>query len=148
MSSYKGTLPSLLDIRMKADDQRSHPQLQLLEKILPKSVLHPPRHALTLPYPTSNLKVHTNDTKDVSAPLPHVHYAPVTIKGVTTSTPVDANSKKKIRLGEVRQKRVEAKLKRKVEREGGGKTQIKSKSKVVQKKGAKQSTKPMDKTSN
>jgi len=104
---------------------------------LPKSVLHPPRHALTLPYPTSNLKVHGNDFKDVSAPLPHVHYAPVTIKGITTSTPVDANSKKKIRLGEVRQKRVEAKLKRKLEIEGGGKT--KSKSKVLQKKGAKHS---------
>jgi len=69
--------------------------------------------------------------------LPHVHYAPVTIKGITTSTPVDANSKKKIRLAEVRQKRVEAKLKRKLEIEGGGKT--KSKSKVLQKKGAKHS---------
>ena len=106
---------------------------------MPKSVLHPPRHALTLPYPTSNLKVHGNDVKDESAPLPHVHYAPVTIKGITTSTPVDANSKKKIRLGEVRQKRVEAKLKRKLEIEGGGKTKPKPKSKVVKKKGAKHS---------
>jgi hypothetical protein len=60
----------------------------------------------------------------------------VTIKGITTSTPVDANSKKKIRLGEVRQKRVDAKSKRKLEREGGGK--IKSKSKIAQKKGTKQ----------
>lgn len=106
----------------QANVKRSHPQIQLLEKILPKSVLHPPRHALTLPYPTSNLKVHTNDITDGSVPLPHVHYAPVTIKGITTSTPVDANSKKKIRLAEVRQKRVEAKLKRKLEIEGGGKT--------------------------
>ena len=104
---------------------------------MPKSVLHPPRHALTLPYPTSDLKVHGKDVEDESAPLPHVHYAPVTIKGITTSTSVDANSKKKIRLAEVRQKRVEAKLKRKLEMEGGGKT--KSKSKVVQKKGAKHS---------
>jgi hypothetical protein len=114
---------------------------------LPKSVLHPPRHALTLPYPTSNLKVHTSDVKDAAAPLPHVLYAPVTIKGITTSTPVDANSKKKIRLGEVRQKRVEAKLKRKLERDGGGKTKLKSKSKGAQNKGAKNSTKPVDKTS-
>jgi hypothetical protein len=90
-------------------------------------VLHPPRHALTLPYPTSNLKVHVGDSQ--TAPLPHVHYAPVTIKGITTSTPVDANSKKKVRLAEVRQKRVEAKLKREVEREGGAKMKSKSGSK-------------------
>ena len=121
--------------------------MQLLEKILPKSVLHPPRHALTLPYPTSNLKVNTNDAKDAAAPLPHVHYAPVVIKGITTSTPVDANSKKKIRLGEVRQKRAEAKLKRKVEREGGVKTKSTSKSKAAQKKRVKHSTKAVDKTS-
>jgi hypothetical protein len=55
-----------------------------------------------------------------NAPLPHVHYAPVTIKGITTTTPVDANSKKKVRLAEVRQKRVEAKIKRKTERDAGG----------------------------
>lgn len=107
--------------------QRSHPNLDLLEKILPKSVLHPPRHALTLPYPTSNLKVHhgkgnsTEQTKD-PAPQPHVHYAPVTIKGITTSTPIDANSKKKKRLEEVRQKRIESKARRKLEREGGKKS--------------------------
>ena len=106
--------------------------MALLEKILPKSVLHPPRHALTLPYPTSNLKVHNDDTQ--TAPLPHVHYAPVTIKGITTSTPVDANSKKKVRLAEVRQKRVEAKIKRKAEREGGTKAKGKS---VSKKKAAK-----------
>jgi hypothetical protein len=145
MSCYTGKLSPMHNIRIRANIQRSHPQLQLLEKILPKSVLHPPRHALTLPYPTSNLKVHPNDAKDAAAPLPHVHYAPVTIKGITTSTPVDANSKKKIRLGEVRQKRVDAKLKRKVEREGGGKTKVKSK--IAQKKGAKHGTKPADKTS-
>jgi hypothetical protein len=112
----------------------------LLEKILPKSVLHPPRHALTLPYPTSNLKVINDDDKEQAVPLPHVHYAPVTVKGITTSTPVDANSKKKIRLGEVRQKRVDAKLKRKLEREGGGKIKTKTKTKAVQKKVGKQAT--------
>lgn len=95
---------------------------------MPKSILHPPRHALTLPYPTSNLKVQNADNEQ-TAPLPHVHYAPVTIKGITTSTPVDANSKKKVRLTEVRQKRVEAKLKRKVEREGGAKAKAKAKAK-------------------
>ena len=98
--------------------------MALLEKILPKSVLHPPRHALTLPYPTSNLKIHNGNAE--SSPLPHVHYAPVTIKGITTSTPVDANSKKKVRLAEVRQKRVEAKMKRRLEREGGTKAKGKS----------------------
>jgi hypothetical protein len=92
----------------------------VLEKILPKSILHPPRHALTLPYSTSNLKVHTGKPDaEESAPLPHVHYAPVTIKGITTTTPVDATSKKKVRLAEVRQKRVEAKMKRKAQQQGG-----------------------------
>lgn len=71
----------------------------------------------------------------------------MTIKGITTSTPVDANSKKKIRLGEVRQKRVDAKLKRKSEREGGGKVKTKSKSQVTQKKGSKQATVPIVPTS-
>jgi len=119
MFSYTGS-SDFFSQSTHADRQQSHPQLSLLEKILPKSVLHPTRHALTLPYPTSNLKVHNDTTeKEQIAPLPHVHYAPVTIKGITTSTPVDANSKKKIRLGEVRQKRVDAKLKRKLEREGG-----------------------------
>lgn len=51
----------------------------------------------------------------------------MTIKGITTSTPVDANSKKKVRLGEVRQKRADAKLKRKLERETGGKPKSKTK---------------------
>ena len=81
---------------------------------------------MTLPYPTSNLKVHTGKDSG-NVPLPHVHYAPVTIKGITTKTPIDVNSRKKKRLEEVREKRVESKLKRKVEREGGGKVKAKGK---------------------
>jgi hypothetical protein len=109
----------------------------VLEGILPKSILHPPRHALTLPYPTSNLKVHTGNKEGEAgenAPLPHVHYAPVTIKGITTTTPVDANSKKKVRLAEVRQKRVEAKIKRKAERDTGGVSKKQKLKKKEQKK--------------
>ena len=49
-------------------------------------------------------------------PIPHVHYAPLTVKGVTTSTPVDGASRKKQRLEAVRSKRVEKKERKRDER--------------------------------
>jgi hypothetical protein len=48
-----------------------------------------------------------------AVPLPHVHYAPLTIKGITTTTPADAASKKQKRLDEVRKRRIETKEKKK-----------------------------------
>lgn len=115
--------------------------------MLPKSILHPPRHSLTLPFPTAGLKIHTGNSSAKSpgptvaktsakqakkstnpppavadgepvskpppaVPLPHVHYAPLTIKGITTTTPADAASKKQKRLEEVRKRRIETKEKK------------------------------------
>ena len=115
--------------------QTSHPQVQSLHDLFPKSVLHPPRHSITLPYPTSNLQVHngaiSKEKKSSSTgkqtpipsgqaingtPIRHVHYAPLTIKGITTTAPVDGNARKQRRLEEVRKKRVEVKERKREER--------------------------------
>ncbi|KAK8845341.1 hypothetical protein IAR55_006054 [Kwoniella newhampshirensis] len=120
----------------------SHPNLEVLEKLLPKSVLHPPRHSITLPFPTSSLKVHagskdktkptpdknsklqSNDTStafdSAQIPIPHVHYAPLHIKGIQTTVPVNNAARKAKRLEEVRKRRVEVKLLKK-EQKGKGK---------------------------
>ena len=97
----------------------------MIRNLLPRSVLHPPHHNITLPFTTSNLKVHDGNDQTLEAsnasskgassisatalPLPHVHYAPLSIKGITTTAPVDGNARKQKRLAEVRQKRVEVK---------------------------------------
>jgi len=114
-----------------------------LKKLLPKSILHPPRHSITLPFPTSGLKVLNGDapstiqpnaTSTSSAsvhlkaqpskpeqanllPIPDVHYAPSHIKGITTTTPVDGIARKQKRLEEVRKRRVGGKERKKNERE-------------------------------
>ena len=49
-------------------------------------------------------------------PIPHVHYAPLVVKGITTSTPIDSNARKNKRLAEVKQKRIETKEKKREER--------------------------------
>jgi hypothetical protein len=52
-------------------------------------------------------------------PAQHIHYAPLHIKGITTSMPANGNAKKQARLEEVRKRRVEVKARKKLEREGG-----------------------------
>ncbi|KAI9636023.1 uncharacterized protein MKK02DRAFT_33314 [Dioszegia hungarica] len=119
----------------------SHPQVQTLHKLLPKSILHPPRHSLTLPFPTSALTVTSAPTlpfdpatattsADMPKPappaqtkrtkadalLPHIHYAPLHVKGITTTIPADGNAKKQKRMEEVRAKRRSAKEKKKLAR--------------------------------
>ncbi|ORY31957.1 hypothetical protein BCR39DRAFT_564439 [Naematelia encephala] len=104
----------------------SHPAVKTLHTLLPKSMLHPPRHNMTLPYPTSALKIYTGDDRaaqppaaaPVSLPLPTIHYAPLTIKGIQTTAPLDNTARKKRRLEEVRAKRVEVKKRKKDERMG------------------------------
>ena len=106
--------------------QSSHPDISLLHELLPKSILHPPRHSITLPFPSSTLRVHPKSTRkqdpskpserSSSLPLPHVHFAPLTIKGITTSVPVDGMARKQRRLEEVRQRRRETKERKKEER--------------------------------
>ncbi|WVQ94078.1 hypothetical protein IAU59_001156 [Kwoniella sp. CBS 9459] len=120
----------------------SHPNIEIIRKLLPKSILHSPRHALTLPIPTSSLlSIHTsaNSTKAKAKPnsksnskqsdgpytttattqtvsplpIPDVHYANLHIKGIQTKMPVDNAARKAKRLEEVRRKRVEAKLRKK-----------------------------------
>ncbi|WOO79659.1 uncharacterized protein LOC62_02G003182 [Vanrija pseudolonga] len=114
----------------------SHPALDVLERLLPPSVLQAPRHAITLPYPTTSLKIFGDEPKDAEpkdgesavpvaakpkpkpkvqpseVPTPAIYYAPVHLKGVLTEAPLDANARKQRRLTEVRRKRVETKEKR------------------------------------
>ncbi|WWD06115.1 hypothetical protein V865_004200 [Kwoniella europaea PYCC6329] len=99
----------------------SHPSISPLQNLLPKSVLHSPRHSITLPIPTSLLKVHdltlstegAKSTTKVKPPIAGVHYADLHIKGIKTKMPVDNAARKAKRLEEVRRKRVEAKMKKK-----------------------------------
>lgn len=51
-----------------------------------------------------------------TALLPHIHYAPLHVKGITTSIPADGNAKKQKRMEEVRAKRRSAKERKKLER--------------------------------
>ncbi|KAK1926291.1 hypothetical protein DB88DRAFT_481348 [Papiliotrema laurentii] len=107
----------------------SHPDSKMLHDLLPKSILHPPRHNITLPFPTSGLKVYTGErnedktddppakkAKTSSLPIPNVHYAPLAVKGITTTVPTDGNAKKQKRLAEVKKRRLEVKEKKKDER--------------------------------
>jgi hypothetical protein len=111
------------------DPKASHPDSKMLHDLLPKSILHPPRHNITLPFPTSGLKVYTGErnedktddppakkAKTSSLPIPNVHYAPLAVKGITTTVPTDGNAKKQKRLAEVKKRRLEVKEKKKDER--------------------------------
>jgi hypothetical protein len=103
--------------------QSSHLGIETLRKLLPKSILGPPRHSLPIPYPVPNpaLRVHSGAAGDSSVsiipnrPIPNVHYAPLHVKGITTTMPVDNTARKKVRLEEVRKKRKERKEMKKVE---------------------------------
>ncbi|WRT63548.1 uncharacterized protein IL334_000453 [Kwoniella shivajii] len=101
----------------------SHPSVDVLRKLLPKSVLHAPRHSITLPIPTSSLKIYNSPAdkevqrkKKSSHPLPNIHYADLHIKGIKTKIPIDNAARKAQRLEEVRKKRVEAKIRKKEDR--------------------------------
>ncbi|OCF70911.1 hypothetical protein I204_08461 [Kwoniella mangroviensis CBS 8886] len=105
----------------------SHPSISLLQNLLPKSILHSPRHSITLPIPTSSLNIHNKapltegakSTTKVKTPIAGVHYADLHIKGIKTKMPVDNAARKTKRLEEVRKKRVEAKMKKKEMRAKG-----------------------------
>ncbi|ODO01859.1 hypothetical protein L198_02586 [Cryptococcus wingfieldii CBS 7118] len=109
--------------------RESHPDVSRLQELLPKAKLPPPRHSVTLPFPTSSLTVHTGRQSSSNSPnsaisnpqnLPPVTYAALHIKGIQTKQPADGNSRKAKRLQEVRGKREEAKV-RKVEAKKAGK---------------------------
>lgn len=115
----------------EVNKQTSHPNIKVIRDLLPKSALHPPRYSITLPFPTSAGPVVGHDRANTestderpnkklkptsSLPIPHVHYAPLVVKGITTTTPADGNARKNKRLLEVRQKRVETKEKKREER--------------------------------
>ncbi|KAK4689092.1 ribonuclease P/MRP protein subunit POP3, partial [Tremellales sp. Uapishka_1] len=118
-----------------------HPEVQGLVTLLPKSILHPPRYSISIPFPTATLKLHDDNDRHGTrkgtekkgpavdnVPTDLIHYSPVHIKGIKTTFPVDASSKKATRLAEVRQKRVEAKEKK---RGANGKGKGNGKKKVL-----------------
>lgn len=102
----------------------NHPNIAVLEGLLPTNILQPPRHSVTLPWPSMNLTVHNgeepkaNGAKKAAAPgktalpVPPIEYAALHIKGVHTTAPADATARKAQRLIEVRAKRVEDKSQR------------------------------------
>jgi hypothetical protein len=96
----------------------SHPAVGVLERLL-RAALPPPRHSMTLPWPTTKLTVHTGDKgtdkenqAEGEAPHPPIAYAPLHIKAIHTTAPADAGARKAKRLAEVRAKRVEKKATR------------------------------------
>jgi hypothetical protein len=48
--------------------------------------------------------------------MPHVHYAPIHVKGLTTTVPADGNARKAKRMEEVRNKRREKKERKEMRR--------------------------------
>ncbi|WVQ76458.1 hypothetical protein IAR50_006126 [Cryptococcus sp. DSM 104548] len=96
--------------------RESHPDVLRMQELLPKAKLQPPRHGITLPFPTSSLTVHTGHypSSNTVNPqhLPPVTYAALHIKGIQTKQPADGNSRKAKRLQEVRGKREEARVKK------------------------------------
>ncbi|KLT42190.1 hypothetical protein CC85DRAFT_285782 [Cutaneotrichosporon oleaginosum] len=106
----------------------SHPAVGVLERLL-QAALPPPRHSMTLPWPTTALAVHTGkDGQKETEPAgeagkkaegraegpshPPIAYAPLHIKAIHTSAPADPGARKAQRLAEVRAKRVEKKANR------------------------------------
>lgn len=129
---------------MTNDLQADHQNVDKLRSLLPKSVLHPPRHSLNIPFPTSSLSIHTGQShsdptaaslekkkdqskantvnlgrltsKQAETMMPHIHYAPIHVKGITTTLPADGNAKKQKRLEEVRKRRREVKAQRRTKK--------------------------------
>ncbi|WVQ81000.1 hypothetical protein IAT38_003107 [Cryptococcus sp. DSM 104549] len=122
--------------------RRSHSDIERMRVLLPKSVLHPPRHTITLPIPTSTLTVHsaprqlkpppvtngnpsTHPTALESAPvpanvpIPHVRFAPLHLKGIQTTAPLDNPGRKKLRIEAVRKRREEVRERKKQEKMTG-----------------------------
>lgn len=113
----------------------SHPAVGVLERLL-RAALPPPRHSMTLPWPTTTLAVHKGETSaETSAETsgeqegakegakgaedqaegpahPRIAYAPLHIKAIHTTAPADAGARKARRLAEVRAKRVDKKAQR------------------------------------
>ncbi|BEJ11959.1 hypothetical protein CspHIS471_0204190 [Cutaneotrichosporon sp. HIS471] len=103
----------------------SHPAVGVLERLL-QAALAPPRHSMTLPWPTTRLTVHKGEPEKESekgdkekgnkgektAPHPPIAYAPLHIKAIHTTMPVDPDARKAERLAEVRANRVEKKTQR------------------------------------
>jgi hypothetical protein len=54
--------------------------------------------------------------KATHALMPHVHYAPIHVKGLTTTVPADGNARKAKRMEEVRNKRREKKERKEMRR--------------------------------
>lgn len=108
--------------------RKSHPQVGVLDELCKN--IPPPRHSITLPFPT-RLRVIDGEkssgegsqkdkqgakgtTKLPDAP---VQYAPLHVKALHTTAPLDNNARKAVRLEEVRKKRAENKAKRRQARE-------------------------------
>lgn len=70
-----------------------------------------------------------------------MHYAPLTVKGITTTLPKDGNARKQKRMEGVRQKRLEAKERRRKERKEAFKKGLKGDRAKVPRHGEKKSKK-------
>ncbi|BEI81363.1 hypothetical protein CcaverHIS002_0205230 [Cutaneotrichosporon cavernicola] len=111
----------------------SHPAVGVLERLL-QAALAPPRHSMTLPWPTTRLTVYKGEPEKESekgdkekgdkekgdkgekgektAPHTPIAYAPLHIKAIHTTMPVDPDARKATRLAQVRANRVEKKTQR------------------------------------
>lgn len=96
--------------------RKSHPEIGVLGELCKN--ITPPRHSITLPFPT-RLRVIDGEKEKPAKRLPQVNveYAPLHVKALHTTAPLDNNARKAVRLEEVRKKRVENKLKRRQARE-------------------------------
>lgn len=111
----------------------SHPNAGVLSELCKN--IAPPRHSITLPFPT-RLRVidggaagagpgaeRTKGTKGTKGqaggklPDAQVQYAPLHVKALHTTAPLDNNARKAVRLDEVRRVRAENKAKRRQARE-------------------------------
>lgn len=107
--------------------RQSHPNACVLDGLCKN--IPPPRHSITLPFPTRLRIIDGKDAgtpaktngkeKEVASKLPEtpVEYAPLHVKALHTTMPLDNNARKAVRLEEVRKKRAENKAKRREARE-------------------------------
>lgn len=109
--------------------RQSHPNVGVLHELCKN--IPPPRHNITLPFPT-RLRVFDGEKDPTAAgqkgaietekgagklPQAQVQYAPLHVKALHTTAPLDNNARKAVRLEEVRKKRAENKAKRRQARE-------------------------------
>lgn len=109
--------------------RQSHPNVGVLEGL--SKNIPPPRHSITLPFPTrlriidgknsgaDGEKGGNQKKEQVASKLPEtpIEYAPLHVKALHTTAPLDNNARKAVRLEEVRKKRAENKAKRRQARE-------------------------------